>query len=299
MLDVSDITSLSGSTASGSEEEQETQLGTIFADRGEGGYLVTYIKRPAKEYFKCVLSECPDTMQIHLLMAMNSGRATEALNLSWDDNRSELTRITEEEYVKAKRKGVKPVREWSDRRIETLRSKLDIINLVGTTATPPVVTVNSTVQEPLGTIESKPHQLYTIQDTTNVRKNRYTPSKFGGFTKNRTQTESDTYNRNNSRDRVKPRSQDLSADRARNEKEVVRSRRDLFERQKAESNNRRELTNLGTRGQEGTRTQSGNSTERTYKEGNRQCSDERDRVYKGAYKKKQYRGQHLPTKQLA
>ena len=135
MLDVSDITSLSGSTGSGSQEEQETPLGTIFADRGEGRYLVTYIKRPAKEYFKCILSECTDTMQIHLLMAMNSGRATEALNLSRDDNRTELVKITEDEFVKAKRKGVKPVREWSDRRIETLRSKLDIINLVGTTTT--------------------------------------------------------------------------------------------------------------------------------------------------------------------
>ena len=43
MLDVSDITSLSGSTGSGSQEEQETPLGTIFSDIGEGSYLVTYI----------------------------------------------------------------------------------------------------------------------------------------------------------------------------------------------------------------------------------------------------------------
>ena len=62
---------------------------------------------------------------------MNSGRATKALiNQSWDDNRTELTRITEFEYLGAKRKGVMPVREWSDRRIETLRAKLDIMNMV-------------------------------------------------------------------------------------------------------------------------------------------------------------------------
>ena len=93
-------------------------------------------------------------------MALNSGRATEALNLSRDDNRTELVKITEDEYVKAKRKGVKPVREWSERRIETLRSKLDIINLVGTTTTPTVDPVNSTVQAPLENVDSKPYQLY-------------------------------------------------------------------------------------------------------------------------------------------
>ena len=215
-LDVSDIPSM---TESGSSEEDTIELGTIFADRGEGPFMTVFIKRPPRGYFRCYLSECDEIFQIHLLKSMLAGRATQELNLSWNDNKVEVRKIKEAYYLLAKEQGVKPVKGWTERQIETLRSKLDVINMIVPVTLlqqhKRVMQPETTSQNNLDESEGKEYQLYSIglnkeNEGYPPNKDKYTPGKFGGFNSNKLQQRTNWNNEDGSTDRVRSRTQDQS-----------------------------------------------------------------------------------------
>ena len=265
-LDVSDIPSM---TETSSSEDETIDLGTIFADRGEGPFMTVYIKRPPRGYFKCNLSECDEVFQIHLLKSMLAGRATQELNLSWNDDKVEVRKIKEEDYLLAKKQGVKPVKNWTERQIETLRSKLDVINMI----TPVTLVQHQQVTNPetaqpdnSDEDEGKVYQLNSIglnkeKEGGYPNKDRYTPGKFSGTNSTRMQQNPNWSHRDGSADRVKDRYQNqlLNKDKTKddhrntgasatpNYNKERQSRKDIYDNNRVENRERKDSVNQGSR----------------------------------------------------